>query len=169
MNNLNYSLVQQLILHEGLKLKPYKCSAGYWTIGVGRNLETNGLSKQEQKDILGAYGLEKEEVISLLKVRGLYEEEAMLLLNNDIIKCYDIAEFRWFRFLNAVREKVVIDMRFNLGRTGFLEFKKMIRQLELENYWNAAEEMKESKWYHQTGERAKRLVVMMATGQDYKL
>ena len=33
--------VQRLCLHEGIRLQPYKCPAGYWTIGVGRNLETN--------------------------------------------------------------------------------------------------------------------------------
>ena len=27
--------VQRLCLHEGIRLQPYKCPAGYWTIGVG--------------------------------------------------------------------------------------------------------------------------------------
>ena len=41
------SIVNQLILHEGLRLKPYRCTAGKLTIGVGRNLETKGLSEEE--------------------------------------------------------------------------------------------------------------------------
>ncbi|MCP4280350.1 MAG: lysozyme, partial [Alteromonas sp.] len=35
--------VAQLIAqHEGLRLKPYKCTAGKITIGYGRNLDDNG-------------------------------------------------------------------------------------------------------------------------------
>jgi GH24 family phage-related lysozyme (muramidase) len=32
-------LIEQLIEFEGLKLKPYKCTANKLTIGIGRNLE----------------------------------------------------------------------------------------------------------------------------------
>lgn len=41
------SIEDQLILHERLKLKPYRCSAGKLTIGVGRNLEDKGISEEE--------------------------------------------------------------------------------------------------------------------------
>ena len=41
-------IINRLVLHEGLELKPYKCSAGFWSIGVGRNLITNPLTKQEK-------------------------------------------------------------------------------------------------------------------------
>ena len=77
--------------------------------------------------------------------------------------------YRWFNFLNSVRQKVIIDMRFNLGSSGFAGFKNMIRQIENMNYWNAGEEMKNSKWYSQVKTRAKRLIQMMVTGQDYEL
>jgi len=30
---------EQLVRHEGLRLKPYRCSAGRLTIGIGRNLD----------------------------------------------------------------------------------------------------------------------------------
>ncbi|WP_413910534.1 glycoside hydrolase family protein [Desulfobacula sp.] len=35
-------IADQLIKHEGLRLKPYHCPAGKLTIGVGRNLEDKG-------------------------------------------------------------------------------------------------------------------------------
>lgn len=41
--------VQRLCLHEGIRLQPYRCPAGYLTIGVGRNLETNQLTVEEKK------------------------------------------------------------------------------------------------------------------------
>ena len=47
-------LIQRFVLHEGCELMPYKCPAGYLTIGVGRNLETNPLTFEEKK-VCGDY------------------------------------------------------------------------------------------------------------------
>jgi len=45
---MNYDAIKkQLTLHEGRKNKPYKCTSGKITIGVGRNLDDNGLSEDE--------------------------------------------------------------------------------------------------------------------------
>ena len=165
---LKHSLKDQLILHEGMRLKPYKCPANKWTIGVGRNLEDAGLSGDEQLKLFGTSGLNREEIIDGLLVRGISEEEALFLLDNDIKKCTaDVKKFPWFESLDPVRQKVIVDMRFNLGLDGLKGFRKMIHHLEVGAYVNAAEEMKNSKWYHQVGTRARRLVEMMRTGEDY--
>ncbi len=165
---LKHSLKDQLILHEGLRLRPYKCPANKWTIGVGRNLEDVGLSKDEQRRLLGTFGLNRKEVIDALLIRGISEEEALFLLDNDIKKCVnDVEKFPWFEFLDPVRQKVIVDMRFNLGLAGLKGFRKMIGHLEVGAYSNAAEEMKDSKWYWEVGNRSRRLVKMMATGHDY--
>ena len=165
---LKHSLKDQLILHEGLKLKPYKCPANKWTIGVGRNLEDVGLSKDEQLKLFGTSGLSRKEVIDRLLARGISEEEALFLLDNDIEKCTaDVKRFPWFESLNSVRQKVIIDMRLNLGLAGLKGFKRMISALEQGDYDKAAEEMKDSKWYYQVGIRGRRLVKMMKAGEDY--
>ena len=165
---LKHSLGDQLILHEGLRLETYKCPAGYWTIGVGRNLETKGLTGAEQKFIFGRDGMSKQEVIERLKEQGVTTEQAMWLLANDISECIeDLKTFDWFDKLDDIRAKVVVDMRFNLGAAGFRKFRKMIAALERGDYNAAADEMVDSKWYHQVGNRSKRLVAMMRTGEDY--
>lgn len=168
---MKHSIQEQLILHEGLRTKVYACPANKLTIGVGRNLEDVGLYEFEQKRILDSYGISKQEVIDILQVRGITEEESLYMLNNDIMIILAELEnsYRWFNFLNSVRQKVIIDMRFNLGSSGFAGFKNMIRQVENMNYWNAGKEMKNSKWYSQVKTRAKRLIQMMVTGQDYEL
>lgn len=113
------ALRQQLIRHEGLRLTVYKCSAGYQTIGVGRNLEGRGISATE----------------------------AMLLLDNDIKACLDdLATFPWFGRLNAVRQRALLDMRFQLGRAGFRAFKQMLAALERGDYTAAAAAARDSKW-----------------------
>ena len=166
---VKHTLEDQLILHEGLKLKVYRCPAGYWTVGVGRNLEAKSLSRGEQQYILGCDGLTPQQVINLLKERGITKEEALVLLAHDIEDCErDLRQFEWFDRLDPVRKKVVIDMRFNLGPGGFRGFKKMIAALARGDYKAAAAEMVDSKWYREVGNRSKRLVRMMETGEDYE-
>ena len=134
------SIEDQLILHEGLRLKPYRCTAGKLTIGVGRNLEDKGIS----------------------------HHEALFLLRNDIAEVTaQLEQFDWFRALGPVRRKVLVDMAFNLGMAGLMGFKQMIEALKRANYEAAADEMVNSRWYRQVGERGRRLEVMMRTGEDY--
>lgn len=87
---MNYTKIKdQLIKHEGLRLKPYKCTAGKMTIGVGRNLDDVGISEQEALD----------------------------MLFNDVGKCLsDLREiFRQFDQLPENIQLVLVDMRFQLG------------------------------------------------------
>lgn len=161
------TIEEQLIYHEGLKLTPYICPAGYWTVGVGRNLESKGLTEEEQQKLFGNAGYTKSEAIELLKERPLTKEEALFLLRNDIAECEaDLNQFPWFKKLDKVRRNVLIDMRFNLGPGRFRQFKKMLDALAYADYNTAAAEMMDSRWYHQVGHRSKRLVEMMRTGKD---
>ena len=133
-------LKKMLIRHEALRLKPYKDSVGKLTIGVGRNLDD----------------------------RGITEAEAMLLLSNDIGSAMNDAQsFPWFKALDSVRQDVVLDMLFNLGKQRFSGFRKMIIAIENTGYPRAADEMLDSKWAQQVGLRATELSQMMRTG-SYK-
>lgn len=127
-----------LIEDEALKLKPYKDSKGKLTIGVGRCLETTGIS----------------------------ETEAMILLDNDISKAvsYCRAAFEWFNDLCDSRQNVIASMVFNLGPAGFSEFKKMIEAMGKKDYESAANQMLASKWAADVGKRAPRLAQMMRDG-----
>jgi len=166
---LKHSLEDQLILHEGLRLEVYKCPAGYWTVGVGRNLEGKPLRPDEQEYILGCRGLKPDEVIEILEERGITKDEALFLLRRDIEDAIkDLSNFDWFEDLDPVRKKVVIDMRYNLGPTRFRQFKRMIAALAAGDYKAAAAEMVDSKWYRQVKTRGVRLARMMVTGQDYE-
>ncbi|CCK78994.1 glycoside hydrolase family protein [Desulfobacula toluolica] len=128
-------IADQLIKHEGLRLKPYHCPAGKLTIGVGRNLEDKGIT----------------------------EKEAALLLENDIEECLEDLKtiFQEFDLLPEPVQRVLVDMRFNLGPNRFRRFKKMIAAVEHQNFNQAAMEMKDSRWYSQVGKRAETLINMM--------
>lgn len=133
------TIIEQLILHEGLRLRPYVDTVGKLTIGVGRNLTDVGIT----------------------------EEEAQLLLANDLERVRkDLETFSWFHTLDEVRRRVVMDMRFNLGPTGFRGFVGMIAALARRDYQAAALHMQESKWCSQVGLRGVRLVGWMRTGVE---
>lgn len=128
-------MVEELLIkHEGLKLKPYRCTLGKLTIGVGRNLEDRGLS----------------------------EDEALYMLKNDIRNTKkEAAQFPWYESLSETRKDVIISMIFNLGINRFKGFKRMISALETEDYAEAARQMLDSRWATQVGNRATELAKMM--------
>jgi len=131
-------LKETLIKHEGLRLKPYYCTAKKLSIGIGRNLDDVGISK----------------------------DEALYMLDNDIKKAViQIKDkFPWFDSLSPVRQEVVVNMVINLGINGFSKFKNTIHFLETSQFKQAAIEMLESLWADQVGERAKELSKMMLEG-----
>lgn len=131
---------QQLIDHEGLRLRAYLDSVGKTTIGVGRNLID----------------------------RGITTDEAMLLLDHDIAECLiDLRSFGWFSDLDAVRQRALTDLRFNLGPYRFRSFVKMLDALARQDYPGAATELALSEWIHQVQpKRATRLIYQLRTGKD---
>ena len=107
------------------------------TIGVGRNLQDNGLTK----------------------------DEITYLLMNDTRRAYaEAVQFHWFEELSDNRQRVVVDMLFNLGRKRFGTFVKMIAALERQDFQNAVHEMMNSKWRQQVKTRADTLMEMMRQG-----
>lgn len=134
-------LISMLKRHEGLRLKPYLCTADQLTIGYGRNLESMGISR--------------------------YEAEVMLV--SDIERCYNELEvFGWFVGLDVVRQEAMVDLLFNLGLPRFLRFKKMINHLSNKEYSQAAAELLNSRYAIQVGDRANELAYMLERGEYLK-
>ena len=133
-------MIRQLRRHEGERLKPYRCTAGMLTIGVGRNLED----------------------------RGITAEESAYLLNNDIDREWKelTTALPWVTGLNDVRQRVLLDMSFNLGIAGLLKFKNTLATIKAGQYSKAGNMMLDSLWAKQVGSRAVRLAQMMRTGID---
>jgi lysozyme len=131
-------LRQQLLSHEGLRLRVYTDSLGIPTIGCGRNLRD----------------------------RGITAAEAMDLLDHDIDECLnDCLTFAWFTNLDPVRQRAVLDLRFNLGATKLRTFTKFLGALNAYDYATAAEELRDSRWAHQVQPaRVKRITDQIRLG-----
>ena len=141
-SNMKYdidSLEDQLIDHEGLELKPYHCTADKLTIGVGRNIQD----------------------------RGITEDAARYLLKNDIKIVEDELLTRQpvVAGLDSVRQRVLVDMGFNLGLPILMKFQNMWAAIEDEDYHEAARQMMDSRWASQVGRRAERLAQAMSSGE----
>ena len=132
------SLQALLIRHEGLKLKPYLCTAGKTSIGVGRNLDDNGIT----------------------------EAEAMAMLDRDIAVTVSALrdEFLWFADLDRTRKDAVISLGFNMGCRKLGTFKKFIAAMVAKEYETAAAEILDSAYATQVGKRAIELAGMIRTG-----
>lgn len=127
-------LADELKRDEGFRECVYKCSAGKLTIGYGHNIEDNPMP----------------------------ELIAEKLLHHDIAGALAACErFDWFFELDGVRQRVIVNMVFNLGYNGVSKFKKMIAAIEDREYVLAAFEMRNSRWYRQVGARAERLCKLM--------
>jgi len=150
-------ITDQLIRHEGLRLKPYHCPAGRLTIGVGRNLEDKGITENEAVMLL-----ENDVQECIADLKDIFQDDS------EPIDAPDTTADKENRFdlLPESTQRVLVDMRFNLGYQGFRKFKKMIKAVKQQDFHTAAREMKDSRWYHQVGERAKRLTEMMQGSSD---
>ena len=115
-----------------------RCSNGFKTIGVGRNIQTNGIT----------------------------EDEAHLMLDNDIKRsAAEMESFSWWEELDQVRKDCLINMVFNLGLPTFKKFKGMLSAIENKDFQLASLEMLDSRWSRQVKGRSKELYEQMRTGQ----
>lgn len=125
--------------NEGFKPHPYRCTAGKLTIGFGRNLDDVGISESEAEALLQ---------LDLCRAK------------DDLIRIFGLGFGRFSR----ARQIALVDMMFNLGRTRFLGFSRMIREVRDGHWDRAADEAKDSRWYNQVGDRGEAVVRMLREG-----
>ena len=133
-------LTDQLRFHEGVEHKVYKDHLGIETIGVGRNLVDRGLS----------------------------DHEINILLANDINICTEELDKKmpWWKDLDEVRQRCIVDLVFNLGMPRFSQFVKTIGHIKNGAWEEASDELLDSNYARQVPNRAKRIATMLRTGED---
>ncbi|MGM0518191.1 MAG: glycoside hydrolase family protein [Campylobacterota bacterium] len=126
-----YRLKNSIRNHEGLELKPYRCTANKLTIGYGRNLED----------------------------RGITEEEAEYLLVRDLQRIQEKLRAKIINYddLPSNVQEVLVEMAYQIGTFGLFKFKKTLDYVYKKDFQNASIEMLDSLWAKQTPNRAKTL------------
>lgn len=132
--------------HEGLRLFPYKCSAGKWTVGYGHNLDDN-------REPVPSGPITVEQAEEMFR-RDFYAAK---------IACMRVVPN--FSTLDDVRRAALVDMAFNLGEAGLSTFRKFLGAIAVRDWVEAGRQMLNSRWAGQVGIRATRLVFMVLTGE----
>lgn len=152
------TLESELERDEGFRESVYRCTAGKLTIGVGRNLDDVGIRPEETT----ALGITKASVVK----NGITRAQAYALLDYDIA-CVEKSldkNLPWWRSLTDNRQRVLLNMCFNMGIRTLLEFHNTLNAIKNGRYEAAVAGMGKSKWARQVGRRAVRLQAMMRTG-----
>ena len=120
--------------HEGYRPLPYTCTAGKMTVGYGHNL-TESMSTELAETIL---------------------QYDIKVATRELIKIFpNFCEY------GERRASALIDMMTNLGAPKFLGFKKMVAAIKAGNWNTAVDEVKDSIWYVQVGDRGEEIVSML--------
>ena len=133
-------LRQQLVTHEGVELKPYRCTSDKLTIGVGRNIEDRGIS----------------------------HATAMQMLDEDIDICINELQQTlsyWNDLPSRVKEGL-INLCFNMGISRLMAFKKTFAYLRSGDFSKAADELLLSRYANQVGQRAVDVANMIRDGAN---
>ena len=79
------------------------------------------------------------------------------LLHKDIDECSASLDnsISWWRTKPAKVQLALMHMRFQLGMTGVLKFKKTLALIQEDRFKEAAVEARDSRWAKQTARRAK--------------
>ena len=130
----------QITKHEGIEYKLYTCTSQKTSIGVGRNLDDRGIS----------------------------HETAMQMLDEDIDICINELQ-QTVSYWDDLPEKVqeaLINLCFNMGISRLMAFKKTFGFLREGMYEKAADELLESRYANQVGQRAIDVANMIREGAE---
>jgi GH24 family phage-related lysozyme (muramidase) len=139
---MNYEDVKNRIKkHEGFVAKVYLDSLGKATIGYGHLLT-------EEDDFVEGVIYDKDILEAMFDKDFDKAKQGM----EELVGTLDIA---------MAAKGIIIEMVFQLGKTGVSKFKNMFAALNEYDYTRAAEEMLNSAWYRQTPSRCEELSNLM--------
>lgn len=170
----NQRMLAQLIEHEGLRLQFYTDTLGNVTDGIGFNVTARGVGELER--MIGRKINAEGDITS---------DEAKAVCLQDIARVERAVRvyFPEYDRLNEVRQRVVIDLAFNIGFRA-LGFKHCIEDIKKQDWSGAAVELHKAHWAIQVEPsvdltadaakvanepirgRADRLARMLLTGMD---
>lgn len=127
---------KMLLIDEGLKLKPYRCSAGKLTIGYGHNLDDLGITQRIADELLN---------------------DDLQIAKKTCRKIFGDLFERW----SENRQLGWINLAFNLGYSRLSKFKNTIRAAQVEDWLEVETGLRQSLWFKQVKGRAERVIGMI--------
>ena len=136
-------LMESVKKHEGYRNKVYLDTLGKRTVGVGHLCVEDFWEDDKEYEEKFLMEILAEDLQNAIKgARELKEEHS----------CTDIDE---------IAQEIIVEMVFQLGKTGVSKFRNMWKALSEKNYIGASYEMLDSRWAKQTPNRAKAMANLM--------
>ena len=136
-------LLKSVKEHEGFRSKVYLDTLGKRTVGYGHLCVEDHWEDDKEYEW------------------GYLEEILIKDLREAIAGADELIEQHNCKDLKGAAKEVIVEMIFQLGKTGVSKFKKMWEALSEYNYIGASFEMLDSKWANQTPNRAKKMAALM--------
>jgi lysozyme len=143
---------------EGWRERPYLDTKGFWTVGYGHLLPRN-ITRQQ------------------LNAMRWTREHGESVLDADLANAqHEASAFPWWITLDPVRQAVIVELVFNMGRSKVKGFTRMIEAIQDKAYQKAARELEwnthadgtrsKTQWSKDVGPiRSRRLAKMLETGR----
>jgi GH24 family phage-related lysozyme (muramidase) len=135
--------------HEGCRDTVYLDSLGKATIGIGHLVQPHERDRYKEGVVISADDIEDLFLIDLNRACAGAEQ---LISEN----------YKGDRRLPQEIEHVIVEMVFQLGKTGVSKFRKMWKALSDGDRKEAAAQMKDSRWHSQTPVRCEALAEIVA-------
>ena len=140
------SVMDMIKKHEGVRDTPYKDTAGLWTVGVGHMIGPSLPPEWNRKF--------SPQEIDQLFAKDYAEHKAAA------------QRIPGFEKLNSSGQGAVIDLTFNMGPAWYKKFPSASAALARGDVQTFANEMQNSAWFKQVGNRGPTIVAMIRGGGD---
>jgi GH24 family phage-related lysozyme (muramidase) len=143
--------------NEGVKNKVYKDSEGIPTVGMGFNL-----TRHDARAIIEDVGADYDSIMS--GEAELTDAQTRFIADQNMRGAVEDARalVPSFNDLSESRQIALADMAFNMGRERLGGFKKMLAAIEQDDWVTAGNEVKNSQYAQQVGDRAGRNIDLFA-------
>lgn len=155
------TIFDMLRVDEGLSLKIYKDTEGFWTVGIGHLLTKDPSKDKAIAELDKLVGRKTSGEISVSEAERIFTIDVSKAENG--IKGNSVLA-PVYESLDSVRKMAMVNMVFQLGVAGAAGFKNSMALLKAKQWDQAAVNLAQSKWYNQTPNRAKRVISVFKTG-----
>ena len=179
-------IAQLIIAEEGVRDQPYKDTRGIVTIGVGRSLQTNGITVSELFAIVdkpdlryiientqvrnGRILIDSIDVANQIFSQPLDEHDLDLLLIDDLknvmMEAIQVFGDECWHQIDVVRQEAILDILFNLGLPTFKKFVNFIDAVKVQDWNKASTELLLSQAAQQNYNRYRHISHVIDTGEE---
>ena len=145
------NIVSLLNFEEGYSEKPYYCSEGYPTIGIGKRIGPKGAPLSQYQFTVS------KQLAAVWLSEELQQKVADMSTHANITAA--------MASCNDARKAILISMAYQMGADGLAKFANTLKAVAEQRWDDAASGMLASAWAKQTPNRAARHAQQMKTGE----